>query len=163
MIVIGIWIKCLGLESVWRSFWWIFDTISLLFWNMYMSKANLACVKSFVSDVQKRKEKKSLYVLLMNPKIISAKSTSVWNAIWIIDVNNLMWYLTQLWLMNFKNWLKYLLQYTEHMLLIQMLNLTVVLSYLFANATANSIFLERFNSNFSKERKLSSTLCSFFM
>jgi len=42
-----------------------------------MSKANLACVKSFVSDVQKRKEKKSLYVLLMNPKIISAKSTSV--------------------------------------------------------------------------------------
>jgi len=49
------------------------------------------------------------------------------------------------------------------MLLIPMLNLTVVLSYLFANGTANSSFLERFNSNFSKERKLSSTLCSLFM
>lgn len=49
------------------------------------------------------------------------------------------------------------------MLLIPMLNLTVVLSYLFANGTANSSFLERLNSNFSREGKLSSTLCSLFM
>jgi len=44
-----------------------------------------------------------------------------------------------------------------------MLNLTVVLSYLFANGAANSSFLERFNSHFSRGRKLSSTLCSLFM
>jgi len=102
VIVIRILIKCLGLESLWQSYWWIFDTIPLPFWNMYLSQANLACVKTFVSDVKKRKErkKKTLYLLLMNPKIISAKSTSVWHGIWIIDVNNLMWYWTQLWLMN---------------------------------------------------------------
>lgn len=102
-------------------------------------------------------KKKKKIILLMNPKIISAKSTSVWHEIWIIDVNILVWYLTQLWLMNFKNWLRYLLEYTGHMLLIPMLNLTVVLSHIFANGTANSSFLERFNSNFSRERKLSST------
>ena len=50
VIVIGILIKCLGVETLWQLYWWIFDTISLPFWNMYLSQANLACVKSFVSD-----------------------------------------------------------------------------------------------------------------
>ena len=44
----------------------------------------------------------------MNLKIISANSTSLWREIWFIDVNNITLYLTQLWVMNFKNWLKYL-------------------------------------------------------
>jgi peptide deformylase len=43
---------------------------------MYLSQANLACVESFVYVVKKRKKRKT-YLLLMNPKIISSKSTSV--------------------------------------------------------------------------------------